>query len=741
MGRGGGWAPLCALLVAAGATAGCGDDQLIGRDLGPGGRPDLERYRPVPRLPEPPGIGDEGPVVRPSLLWAKATGGASCAGGPAPLGVEVHGGTPPYTYSWTPADGLDDPTSPAPVATNEIGVDYTVHVTDSEGQRTEAVVTLIPRALPTLDVQFVRGAPESCFDTVLELDASGSTDADGAPIKAMAWDRDGDGTIDSTGITSGPFQPRPGHVVRLAITDDHGCVADYEQPLEVFAKPKAVATRIAPSGSVCDGASVRFDGSQSSGADGADITSYSWDIDGDGTSDAGAPVTYAFPVANRQYVTLTVTDSNGCKAATMHQVRVFGNPVAQIVPVGNPVICQGETVQLDGTSSTGSEGAAVESWAWNLDANVNTVESTAPVTPPFAPGAQATLTVGSNGCFSQAAQPITVLGPRQTSPWDVRIPEGEKPMVDVIFVIDNSASMSDEILAVQDNINTNFAQIIGASQLDYRIIMISAHGTVFPGEEICVAAPLSGTTCLPVPAAPVNGPQFFHYDIDVHSTDAYEVLLETWNQPDPHNFAPNGWSQWVREGAKKVFVIITDDDSTMTATMFDQELRARSQAQFGSAAERKYVWHSIVGLANNVPDTEPWLASHPIQNGTCGGNAENAGLQHQQLSRLTKGLRFPICQSDSFDVVFQQIAEHVVQQLPLACSINIPGAANGDSINLSYRPGGTGAPVPLARVANAEACGAAGGYYVEAGVVYLCPATCTTVQADIEAAIDISGCG
>src|SRR6185369_13438896 len=46
-----------------------------------------------------------------------------------------------------------------------------------------------------------------------------------------------------------------------------------------------------------------------------------------------------------------------------------------------------------------------------------------------------------------------------------------KSPVDIIFVIDNSGSMSDEIQAVQDNINKNFAQIIAASNIDYHIIM------------------------------------------------------------------------------------------------------------------------------------------------------------------------------------------------------------------------------------------------------------------------------
>ena len=64
---------------------------------------------------------------------------------------------------------------------------------------------------------------------------------------------------------------------------------------------------------------------------------------------------------------------------------------------------------------------------------------------------------------------------------------GKKP-VDIIFVIDNSGSMSDEIPAVQNNINKNFADIIGKSSLDYRVIMVTRHGKYNgTSRAICVA--------------------------------------------------------------------------------------------------------------------------------------------------------------------------------------------------------------------------------------------------------------
>ncbi|RKZ29890.1 hypothetical protein DRQ36_07295 [bacterium] len=55
---------------------------------------------------------------------------AVCGFGVIGLSVETSGGSGFYTYSWTPPDGLDDPTLPNPTATAESTIIYTVEVYD-----------------------------------------------------------------------------------------------------------------------------------------------------------------------------------------------------------------------------------------------------------------------------------------------------------------------------------------------------------------------------------------------------------------------------------------------------------------------------------------------------------------------------------------------------------------------------------------------------------------------------------
>jgi hypothetical protein len=59
--------------------------------------------------------------------------------------VSTSGGQPPYTYSWSPATGLSDPTLAQPTASPAITTTYTLTVTDSEGDTAAdgALVTVV----------------------------------------------------------------------------------------------------------------------------------------------------------------------------------------------------------------------------------------------------------------------------------------------------------------------------------------------------------------------------------------------------------------------------------------------------------------------------------------------------------------------------------------------------------------------------------------------------------------------
>ncbi|MDC3953014.1 hypothetical protein [Polyangium jinanense] len=339
-----------------------------------------------------------------------------------------------------------------------------------------------------------------------------------------------------------------------------------------------------------------------------------------------------------------------------------------------------------------------------------------------------------------------------------------KKPVDIIIVIDNSGSMGDEIVGVQNNINQNFAQIIENSGLDYRVIMIAKHGKAVPDESVCIEAPLSGIPaggCETPPAAPVNNAgKFYHYNTEIDSVNSLCKVLSTFTTAEPSGGAPTGWQEWVRPDSFKTFIELTDDrvgcsfggvsysdgntaaGGVSAAEQFDTSLLALSPEHFGTKEARNYRFYSIVAMAYNDPQTKPWEPADPITTAEC-PTAANPGTGYQALSVLTGGLRFPLCDTTSYDVVFQAIAEGVVAGAQVSCDFAIPDPPMGTTVDLNsvvvdYTPGDMSPNKQFKQVADVAAC-APESFYIDkdAKKIILCPDTCGVVKNDAAAKIAV----
>lgn len=160
--------------------------------------------------------------------------------------------------------------------------------------------------------------------------------------------------------------------------------------------------------------------------------------------------------------------------------------------------------------------------------------------------------------------------------------------VDIIVSIDNSGSMTQEIVNVQQQITENFSEILQDSGIDYRVIMVSKYGWVqtaigSSNNPVCIAPPLGNAECtaddipplaFPGPSLPEPETQrFFHYSVDVDSNNMWCVLLDSYDAMgtltdgngdhplDDSGLAPDGWQEWLRPGSFKMFIGITDDHS------------------------------------------------------------------------------------------------------------------------------------------------------------------------------------
>ena len=201
----------------------------------------------------------------------------------------------------------------------------------------------------------------------------------------------------------------------------------------------------------------------------------------------------------------------------------------------------------------------------------------------------------------------------------------------------------------------------------------------------------------------------------------------------------------ILDAAKKVFLEITDDNEDTPVDTFLNGLTAMAPEHFGSDAQNpSFVFHSIVGLAEKDPPAAAYLADEPLQDGECTGNdgdVTSAGVTYQELSRMTGGLRFPLCQFDAYDVVFRRIAEDVVQTSALACDFPIPAAPAGleldlDNVAIQYTPGTGATPIQFGQAPAATGC-QADAFYIANDRLNLCPEACSTIRSDPRANVAV----
>ena len=365
---------------------------------------------------------------------------------------------------------------------------------------------------------------------------------------------------------------------------------------------------------------------------------------------------------------------------------------------------------------------------------------------------------GGKGGTSRDGGPRVVGAEQACAMQSTRATPGLDKQVDIVFVIDNSGSMAEEIAAVRSNINVNFAQLIQESGVDFRVVLLSQFGS--EGTGVCVDPPLAGAPCSAGLAASTSD-VFFHYDMPIDSFDPLCRLLQAFDQPDAAGRAPYGFRQWLRPEARKVFVLISDDsasciwnsgdgsivefgtkeaDPFKVALTFHETLLARSPEQFGTPPDTRYTFYSIVGIAPNEPPTEPWFPHHELNADAC-DTAPSPGLSYQALSVITDALRYPVCEGRGFDAVFRVLARSVVEAAKADCSFELPNAPPGQTIarstiNVEYEPGDGGEAQRFVQVPDTASCTAT-SFVLGESRIDLCPDACAAVQEDSKAEVRV----
>ena len=301
--------------------------------------------------------------------------------------------------------------------------------------------------------------------------------------------------------------------------------------------------------------------------------------------------------------------------------------------------------------------------------------------------------------------------------------ETSRHPVDIYFVVDNSGSMSNEIARVRENINA-FANKVANSGLDYRVFMISQKGT--SSYAVCVPEPLASPNC------ETNPPRFYAINRTISSTNALVQLLDSYDKMtngDPFSI----WRNYTRFDSIKFFIVVTDDNSSLSAAKFEEQLFAKQPAgMFGTPTNRKYFFNSIVGWDGINP---------PPTTNACQG-VYNSGIVYQELSLMTDGIIETICRED-WSSMFDKMAEKIVKTL--GCEFQVPQPENSplvpELVEVQVALNGA-APTTMPRVLDQASCASEpDAFYFDSNdaptTVKLCPGACSKVSSDPKAEVSV----
>lgn len=278
--------------------------------------------------------------------------------------------------------------------------------------------------------------------------------------------------------------------------------------------------------------------------------------------------------------------------------------------------------------------------------------------------------------------------PSQLTPsWDAcstaKGDRGNTP-IDIIWVVDSSYSMSDEMGWIQNNMN-DFVSFMRGASLDVRVVLLG-------GQKICVPQPLGGPNC-------TDGPRFKHLNTYVGSHDGLKKVIELYPQ----------YGEFLRDDSHRVFIATSDDDSDVDAAWFTQQLSGLPGSGFDA-----FTFHSIVAYG-----------THP--RGCITGAAK--GLVYLDLTEQTQGIKFPVCEND-WKKILDGLATNVVGMVTLPCTYSPPALPEGKNLNPTQiqvnTASGSGQWAPLSRLPDLASCGQQDGWTFDeqTGQVRLCPQSC-----------------
>ncbi|MEO6883596.1 MAG: SprB repeat-containing protein, partial [Bacteroidia bacterium] len=295
-------------------------------------------------------------VAGSSMAFTTSSTISNCSNSSGTATVNPSGGTPAYTYGWTPSGQTTQ------TATGLAPGTYTVAVTDSKGCVKDT--TIIVPGSPAVTVTI---SPTNILCNGANTGILIASPAGGTTPYTYSWSPSGGTSATASNLVAGNYT--------LTVTDAAGCTVT---AIANVAQPPAIALTTSSKKALC----VSPDGSATVAATGGTgIYTYYWTPTGQTTQTATGLVSGIYSI--------TVTDANHCTKNTVVSVLDSGSVSSTITTVTN-VSCFGMSNGSITVNAAGGTGAYTYLWT-------PTGQTTATATG-LAPGTYSVTVKDANGC-------------------------------------------------------------------------------------------------------------------------------------------------------------------------------------------------------------------------------------------------------------------------------------------------------------------------------------------------------
>ena len=288
--------------------------------------------------------------------------------------LNASGGT---IYTWTPGSTLDNIGIANPIANPTNTTTYTVLVTDVNGCKKSAAVTIVVNALPIISAG---NNTAICIGSSTTLNGTGGSSYSWTPSTGL----------NNPSISNPTANPTSNTTYTVIGTDNNGCTNTSSVIVNV--NPLPVADAGQPN-IICNGGSVTL--TATGGA------SYLWSPAGSLINETSAtPI--ATPTTTTTY-TVTVTDANGCTDDAQVEISVNAQPTADFIvdSLVTVIGCEGIEVSIVNNSSNALQ------YVWTLGDGTSTTDVNINHLYAFSGALNITLIAQNNQCADTLVKSFT----------------------------------------------------------------------------------------------------------------------------------------------------------------------------------------------------------------------------------------------------------------------------------------------------------------------------------------------